>query len=131
MVPHRAALAAPFLALLLTGCLGVPDVDQPTVLATAATPKRAAAIAEMRAAAAAGDAMPYPDAFQTEQTTRLAVRDEPLSVGGVQEIEVELAQIADRRSRSSDRSEIAALDERARQLRRLALAAAGAGDALR
>ncbi len=128
MAPHRAALSAPLLAVLLTGCLGVPDVDQyESAAVTATSPERAAAIAEMRAQAAAGDQMPYPDAFQVEQTTRLVVRDEPRSLGDVQEIEAELALIADRRAASNDPSEIAALDQRARQLRRLALAA-GAGD---
>ena len=130
MAPYRAALSAPFLAVLLTGCLGVPDNYQAAPI-SAATPERAAAIAEMRAQAAAGDQMPYPDAFQAQQTARLVARDEPRSLGGVREIEAELAQIADRRSRSNDPREIAALDERARQLRRLALAAAGADDALR
>jgi hypothetical protein len=124
MAPYRAALSAPFLAVLLTGCLGVPDVDQyETAAVTATSPERAAAIAEMRAQAAAGDQMPYPDAFQAEQTARLVAREEPRSLADVQGIEAELAQIADRRARSNDPSEIAALDQRARQLRRLALAA--------
>jgi hypothetical protein len=102
----------------------MPDVDQYEPAAvTATSPERAAAVAEMRAQAAAGDQMAYPDAFQTEQTARLVVRDEPRSLRGVQEIEAELAQIADRRARSNDPAEIAALDQRARQLRRLALAA--------
>ena len=124
MAPYRAVLSAPFLAVLLTGCLGVPDVDQyETAAVTATSPERAAAIAEMRAQAAAGDQMPYPDAFQAEQTARLVAREEPRSLADVQGIEAELAQIADRRARSNDPSEIAALDQRARQLRRLALAA--------
>jgi hypothetical protein len=124
MAPYRAALSAPFLAVLLIGCLGVPDVDQyETAAVTATSPERAAAIAEMRAQAAAGDQMPYPDAFQAEQTARLVAREEPRSLADVQGIEAELAQIADRRARSNDPSEIAALDQRARQLRRLALAA--------
>ncbi len=130
MAPYRAALSAPFLAVFLTGCLGVPDNYQP-VPVTATSPERAAAVAEMRAQAAAGDQMPYPDAFQAQQTARLVVRDEPRSLGGVEEIQAELAQIADRRAASRDPNEIAALDQRARQLRRLALAAAGANDALR
>jgi len=124
MALYRAAWSAAFLALLLPGCLGMPEIDQQeTAAVTAASPERAAAIAEMRAQAAAGDQMPYPDAFQTEQISRLAVRDEPRSLGSVQGIEAELAQIAERRSRSNDPGEIAVLDERARQLRRLALAA--------
>jgi len=124
MAPYRAVLSAPFLAVLLTGCLGVPDVDQyETAAVTATSPERAAAITEMRAQAAAGDEMPYPDAFQAEQTARLVAREEPRSLADVQWIEAELAQIADRRAQSNDPSEIAALDQRARQLRRLALAA--------
>jgi hypothetical protein len=127
---YRAALSGPFLAIFLTGCLGVPDVDQPGAV-TSTSPARAAVIAEMRAKAAAGDQMPYPDAFQINQTVRLAAREEPLSLGTVQEIETELAQIADRRARSTDAAEIAALDARARQLRKLALAAAGGAESLR
>jgi hypothetical protein len=114
----------------LGGCLGIPDVDQP-VAVTSANPERAAVIAEMRAKAAAGDQMPYPDAFQTVRTTRLAAREEPRSLRSAQEIETELAQIADRRARTTDAAEIAALDARARQLRKLALAAAGAAEPLR
>lgn len=91
------------------------------------SPERAAAIAEMRAQAAAGDQMPYPDAFQAEQTARLVVREEPRTLADVQSIEAELTLVAERRAASRDPSEIAALDERARQLRRLALAA-GAGE---
>ena len=77
----------------------------------------------MRAQAAAGDTMPYPDAFQTEQTTRLAARAEPRRSPRCEAIEAELALIAERRAASTDPSEIAALDARAAELRRLALAA--------
>jgi hypothetical protein len=102
-----------------SGCFGVPDLDSKGVTADA-TP-HAAAIAEMRAEAAAGDKMPYPDVFQSQQTTRLASREEPLSVDEVESIQTELALIAERRATTTDQREIAALEARARELRRLVL----------
>jgi hypothetical protein len=127
VVGGRIALLATCATVPLSGCLRMPDIDQPSAAVGATSPERAAAIAEMRAQAAAGDEMPYPDAFQTAQRVRLAVREEPRSLRNVQEIEAELALIAQRRAHSNDPNEIAALDQRARQLRKLALAA-GAED---
>jgi len=118
------ARLAPVAALCaaLSGCFGLPDLDSTEVAATnGMSPERAAAIAEMRAQAVAGEKMPYPDAFQAEQTTRLAARDEPLTVPEVEAIEAELAQIAERRAIATDAREIAALEARARELRRLVL----------
>ena len=115
------------LALALSGCMSRPDLTASTTPTTGVSPERAAAIAEMRAMAEAGDAMPYPDAFQTEQTARLATRQEPHDVIHAQAIETELALIAEQRAKVHDPSEIAALDERARQLRKLALSAGAGG----
>jgi hypothetical protein len=123
--PARQILAGLCVVCGLAACTGFPGLD-PYAGADAglpADPQRAAAIAEMRAMAEAGDEMPYPDAFQREQTARLAVRAEPLGVPEVQAIEAELALIAERRAATGDAGEIAALDARARELRRLALAA--------
>jgi hypothetical protein len=119
-----ALLALVCLALALSGCVGVPGLDpEEQAVVSGGDPKRAAAVAEMRALAEAGDAMPFPDAFQAEQTARLAVRGEPRSVGEVQAIEAELTLIAERRAAASDPREIAALEARAQELRRLALVA--------
>lgn len=113
--------------LALAACQGVPGVDsvrQPMASAAPAmSPERAAAVAEMRAMAEAGDRMPFPDAFQTEQRARLVLRSEPRSVVEVQAIEAELTVIAERRTVATDPHEIAALEARAKELRRLALAA--------
>jgi hypothetical protein len=121
-------LAASCLGLGLFGCVGVPGLDPmgEPVAVVDADPERAAAVAEMRALAETGDAMPFPDAFQSEQTARLAMRDEPRSLAEVQALEAELTLIAERRAAASDPREIAALEARARELRRLALLA-GAG----
>ncbi len=113
-------LPAAGLWLGLSGCLGMPDIHSATT-ADVSSP-RAEAIAEIRAEAAAGDHMPYPDAFRAEQTARLAARDEPLSVADVQAIQTELGLIAERRAATTDAREIAALEARARELRRLVLA---------
>ena len=94
-----------------TGCLGVPDLDPPAVdraQSARNAPRRSRRCGRRRRPATQ---MPFPDAFQSEQTARLAVRDEPRSLGGVQAIEAELAQIADRRA-TIDRSE---RDRRARR----------------
>jgi hypothetical protein len=85
-------------------------------------PKRAAVVAEMRAEAEAADSMPFPDPYQTEQSARLATRSEPRSVQDVRIVEAELSDIAVRRARTTDPHEIALLNARARELRRLALA---------
>ena len=68
--------------LAIAGCVGVPGLDpagEPAAV-TGVSPERAAALADMRAQAEAGDAMPFPDAYQSEQTARLALRGEPRSV---------------------------------------------------
>jgi hypothetical protein len=122
------------LCLALGGCLGTPDIEagsDPLVVTEAGTvsyapeqsPERIAAVAEMRAAAAAGDARPYPDAFQAAQTTRLVARPEPHSVPRAEAIEAELEAIARRQAAAVSPAEIAALKARAEELRRLAAAA--------
>ena len=104
----------------LAGCLRPTPPVAALPPAPAISAERAAAIAEIRAEAAAGDAMPYPDAFQSEQTMRLAARGEPLSSAAVDAIEAELAAIAARRASATSAREIASLEARARELRRIA-----------
>jgi hypothetical protein len=130
---RRDGRSAPFLtrppavfalALALAGCSSMSILRPPAepVAIASTNPERAAAIADMRAQAEAGDAMPFPDVYQTEQTNRLALRGEPRSIAEVQAIEAELTVIAERRAATTDPREIAALDKRAKELRRLALA---------
>lgn len=100
------------------------ETASPAVDSTAAAnPERAAAVAEMRAEAEAGDHMPFPDPYQAAQSKRLALRGEPRSYAEVQAIQAELTLIAARRAAATDPGEVARLDARARELRRLALAA--------
>jgi hypothetical protein len=132
LVPAPAVLAVACLGL--AGCLAGPDLDAPSdpmvvteagevTYAEPQSPERAAAIAEIRAQAAAGDLMGYPDAFQTAQTTRLAAREEPRPVVDVDAIQAELAAIARRQAAARSPQEIAALKARAAELQRLAAAA--------
>ncbi|MGH6925945.1 MAG: hypothetical protein ACRED5_19640 [Propylenella sp.] len=124
-----STLVGPAVAgLFLAGCLRPPGLEgtgDPLVI-TEASPKgagadsertRAAAVAEMRAAAASGE--PHPTVSQAE----LAARTEPRSATEVAAIETELALIAERRAASADQREIAALEARARELQRLVAAA--------
>ena len=92
--------------LLLAGCIGGPDLEasgDPVVVtetgavsyAPPQSPERAAAVAEMRAQAVAGETMPYPDVFQTARRhaarrARRAAARSPTSAA----IEAELAAIA-------------------------------------
>ncbi len=124
------AAVPPAAVLALSGCLGVPNLKATAALPADVTPERAAAIAEIRAQAAAGDKGHYPNVFQSERTMRLAAREEPLSVADVEAIQVELTLIAEKRAAATDAREIAALEARARELRRLALRA-GAEPTLR
>jgi hypothetical protein len=110
----------------LCACSGMRAADtrgEPVVASAAVSPERAVAIAEMRAQAEAGDNMAFPDPFQAEQTRRLALRGEPRTTEDVQAIQAELSLIAARRSAATNPQEIARLDARAKELRRLALAA--------
>jgi len=96
---------------------------EPVVTTAPVSPERAVAVAAIRAEAEAGDSMAFPDPFQAAQTRRLALRGEPRSVEDVQAIQAELSLIAARRSAATNPHEIARLDARAKELRRLALAA--------
>lgn len=132
-----AALA---LASMLGGCVGTGagGAFRGPLAATgdaAAAPDpeakaRAAAVAEMRAAAEAASEQPYPSVYQVERNRTLAARPEPRSVEEVAAIEAELALLAEQRSVTADPAEIAALDARAQELRRL-FAAAQAGEVRR
>jgi hypothetical protein len=120
--------AAAGFALLTSGCMSIPGhesgaplvVTEDAAGSAEATPERAEAVAEIRAQAEASEALPFRDALQAEQAARLAAREEPRSVGEVQAIEAELLLIAKRRAAASDPAEVAALEARARELRRLA-----------
>lgn len=116
-------LAAAGLAAALSGCLKVGDESASLAASGAISPERAAAVAEMRALAAAGDRMRYPSVFQSERMIQLAGRAEPRPTTEVEAIETELTLIAERRAASADPGEIAALEARARELRKLLLAA--------
>ena len=107
MLPERSARR-----LRRRQLASIPKAGRPASVA-ATGPERAAAVAEMRAAAEAGDQMPFPDAFQAEQTARLAARGEPPNVADVLAIQAELALIAERRAKTSD----AEGDRRARRPR--------------
>ncbi len=130
-VPAAGALLAAGSALLLSGCLGAPDLDStadPLVVtesgrvsyAAEQSPDRAAAVAEMRLRAEAGGDMPYPDVFQSAQNAGLATREEPNSVFNVAAIQAELADIARRQQAAVSPAEIAYLKARAAELQRLA-----------
>jgi hypothetical protein len=133
-VSTLGGFAAAAMGLLVSGCVGTaglrPPGDPPVITETgtvgpAAEPAaaRAALLAEMRAAAEASAAQPHTQAG-------LAARPEPKSVAEVEAIEAELELIGQQRAASANPREIAALEARARELRRL-VAAAQAGTARR
>jgi hypothetical protein len=133
--PGPAELVAITLALLLAGCFGPPktgiasdslvvtEVEQGLALDAADSPERAAARTEIRRQAAAAEALPDPNGDQAGSMSHLAARPEPRSVAEVRAIEAELALVAERRASATDAAEIAALEERAEELRRLGAAA--------
>lgn len=123
---------------LLCGCVSGPALQSPgdAVIVTEAglaempseaQSARAAAVAEMRMQAEAAGGMRFPPAYQTEQSRRLATRQEPKSMAEVAAIEAELAAIAARRG-AADPAEVAALEARARELRRLVAAKQAAAE---
>ena len=135
LVPAVRASIAAGLLLVAGSCLGPPDLDtgsDPLVVTEAATgkavsPERAAAIAEMREKGAAAESAGYPPAFQTDRTRRFAAREEPRAVSEAEAIERELATVAAQRKNLASPDEIAAMEARAAELRRLrAQAQAGA-----
>jgi len=85
------------------------------------SPERAAALADMRAEMAAVNATSAAES-PVQQTMRLAGREEPRGLPEVEAIEAELALIAKRRANANP-AEIAALEARASELRRLSAAA--------
>ena len=126
-VPARAGAIAALL-LALGGCLGPPDLDADPLVVTeagaplrpAVPPERAAAVAEMRAKARAGEEAAYPDAFRSDRLRRLATREEPRPVAEVEAIQRELAALAREQQSASTPEELALLEARAAELRRLA-----------
>jgi hypothetical protein len=132
-----AALAALGGTLLLAaGCTTGPGSAQvastdPLVVTAdgidggAAAPERAGAVAAIRAEAVAVNATP-PAETAAEQSVRLAARAEPRTLAEVQAIEAELALIAERRAGAAP-GDVAALEARAAELRRLAAAAQTGG----
>ena len=134
----RLGLAA--ILLLAAGCAGYPDLDagsDPLIVTETGTGRaegdisaeRSAAVAEMRAKAEAAETGRYPDVFRSEQTARLAAREEPRSVDDAEAIQSELAALAERRSVAAAPGEIAAMERRAAELRRLAVRARNATEA--
>ena len=116
------------LAALASACVG-PDTDaDPGVIAEpGAGPavgegdaERAMAVAQMRERAEGGGDLPYPDVFQREQMLRLASRPEPRGLSTVEALEAELAEIGRRQAAAVSDAELAALQARAAELRRLA-----------
>jgi hypothetical protein len=117
----RAAVAGGLL-LGLAACLG-PDLDAPVdpIVAgggTPASPERVAAVAEMRQRGNAAEELPYPDAFQADQTRRLAARAEPPTATDFAAIQAELEAIALLQQSATTPEEIAELQMRATALRR-------------
>lgn len=119
-VPGLTPVVAAVLVLGLGGCFGPDLTPGADALAggEAASPERAAAVAEMRQRGAAADAQPYPDVFQAEQTARLAARPEPRPASDAAAIEAELAAIAQLQKAASTPEDLAELQARAEELRR-------------
>jgi hypothetical protein len=119
-VPRLAITTAVFLTVALAACRG-PDLSPgaaPLVAGQApVSPERVAAIAEMRRLGEASDALPYPGAFQAEQTKRLAARQEPRPGPDATAIQAELAALAVLRQAATTPEEIAELRVREAELR--------------
>ena len=116
-----AALLLACLAPLLAGCFG-PDLDPAAPMiakpgAPPPSPERVAAVAEIRQRSSAADDLPYPDAYQAQQSARLAARVEPRPASDAAEIEAELAAIAQLQQTASTPEERAELQMRADALR--------------
>lgn len=127
LVPAMRASIASGLLLIAGSCLGPPDLEtgsDPLVVtetqaSASVSPERAAAVAEMRNKAEAAESVAYPPAFQAERTRRFAAREEPRAVREAEAIEGELSALAAGRANASSPGEIAAMEARAAELRRL------------
>jgi hypothetical protein len=73
----------------------------------------------MREKGAAAESAGFPPAFQADRTRRFAAREEPRAVFEAEAIEAELAAIGARPENLSSPGEIAAMEARAKELRRL------------
>jgi hypothetical protein len=119
-------------ALTLPACTASRNADSDSSLVVTEngagsipmSPGRAAAVAAMRAEVAAVNSTP-PAESSVEQAIRLSGREEPRSVAEVDAIEAELALIAEQRAGATP-GELAALEARAAELRRLAALHGGA-----
>lgn len=129
------------LGLLVGGCVGPRGGAAPDVSLAGADPAltqaeaeaeltRAAIVADIRARAEAAGGRPYSAADDAARTAALAARPEPRSVQEVAAIQAELLLIAELRAGALDPQEIAALEAREQELRRL-FAAAQAGEVRR
>jgi hypothetical protein len=110
----RAALLAAGL-LAVFGCMPRPDPTGPTP-SPAGDARRAAAVAEMRAKAQSVETGPYP----TIAPQPAGPFAHPQSVTHVAAQQAELELLAKRRSGGVSEAELARLEERAIELRRLA-----------
>ncbi len=119
VLARAAVIVGP--ALALCGCFGIPDIQAAgdPLGGPGASPERSAAVAEMRAEAAEGDHMRYPPVFQEDQVTRLAARSEPMSTAEADSLKAELEAISTARQATTDTTQIALLDAREEELRRL------------
>ncbi len=110
---HAALVAAGLMAVF--GCVPRPDSagSRPSPAGDA---RRAAAVAEMRAKAESAEASPYP----TLASQPAGSFGHPQSVAHVAAQQAELELLAKRRSGGVSAAELARLEERAVELRRLA-----------
>jgi len=118
-VPHAIHAALPVAGFLaLFACAPGPDTGDlaPPVAADA---RRSAAVAEMRAKAESADTSPYPS-IAPQQSSAFPP---PQSVADIAAQQAELELLAKRRSGAVSAAELARLEARAVELRRLAQAA--------
>ena len=129
------------LGLVTGGCVGArgglaPGPSQAVTDPALAGPEaeaelaQAAVVADMRADAEAARQAPDVSVTPAQRTAQLAARPEPRRIEEVAAIQAELLLIAERRASTFDPQEIAALEARERELRRL-FAAAQAGEVRR
>lgn len=118
------AVAIPLGGLVLGGCVGAPGLRGPVANAPVAT----GVPPETVTAEASADPLVVEAAFAEAAPPvtlqEFAARPEPRSVADVEAIQAELAALAERRAAAGSAREIAALDARAEELKRLAAAQA-------